>query len=168
MTSMRTKSTSGWGRAWNAGLLAAVIVAVMSGCGGAPNYEREARAKLTAFFSKEMSPQEFTIDSPWKKTFKPDNIGKRAPVTIENLELLEVRLPGSPNGLEAAFRMSFRADEPFQLKNISYPAGSYTSAGNMRFVETTRGILIRDADFAILTSDGKMVGANYLPWKTAK
>jgi len=160
---MRRDQVKRWNFLW-ALALAALFA---GGCSCSKNYEREARSKLNGFFSKEMAVSEFSINSPWKSTFKPDNIKKRASVDIENVDLLEVRLPGSPNGLEAAFRVAFTANEPFQLKNLQFPAGSYISAGTMKFIETTRGVVIQDADFAILDKDGKLVGANYLPWKSA-
>lgn len=141
------------------------VALLLGGCNCAPNYEREARKKLTGFFSEELPLAEFSMNSPWKKTFKPDNIKKRAPVDIQSVELLEVRLPGSPGGLEAAFRITLKATEPFQLKNVKFVEGRYVAAGTMKFIETTRGIVIQDVDFALVNQDGNMVGANYLPWK---
>ena len=151
----------GYGVVW--GLIAVTLL--WGGCNCAPNYERESREKLTGFFSEELPLKDFSMNSPWKKTFKPDNIKKRAPVDIQSVELLEVRLPGSPGGLEAAFRVTLKAAEPFQLKNVKFVEGRYIAAGTMKFIETTRGIVIQDVDFALVNQDGNMIGANYLPWK---
>lgn len=143
-------------------------IGILAGCTPPPNYERIANDRITAFFSRDIPVNDFTINSPWRETFKAENIKKRAPLALENLELLEVRLPGSPNGLEAAFRLTFQVKEPFQLKDVAFPAGKYTAAGNMLFTETTRGIVIRDVNFAVVADNGKIAGANYLPWKAIK
>ena len=113
MKTMRIKlmeKMGGYSVVW--ALLAVALL--WGGCNFAPNYERETHKKLTGFFSEELPLTDFSMNSPWKSTFKPDNIKKRAPVDIQGVELLEVRLPGSPGGLEAAFRVTLKAAEPFQ------------------------------------------------------
>ena len=81
--------------------------------------------------------------------------------------MIEVRLPSNPRGLEAVFRCTAVYDHPFFVGVKEYPAGDYRVSGSLRFIETTRGTLISDGDFAVFDGNGAVIAKNSFPWTVA-
>jgi hypothetical protein len=129
------------------------------------DYAALVAAKTRAFFGGTLAQSDFSLTAPWRRNFAADNLAGRAPLTIEQLELTEVRLPDNPGGLEGLFAVQARLPAAARVEGQEIPAGSYWFSGSIRFVHTTRGWLVADVDFALLDGDGEVVGTNYLPWR---
>jgi len=144
-------------------LLLFLVLATLSHA--ATDYDKVVRQGLDNFFQGRATPDGFTVDSPWRATFQPAIIKNRAPLAEVNLSVREVRLPGNPSGLEATYSCTARVTEESMVGNQKLPAGVYTFAGSMNFIETTKGVLIADTTFIVLDAKGKVVSRNFLPWK---
>jgi hypothetical protein len=142
----------------------------LTGCGmksPAGNYEAQCRTIIERFFTEPLDRSTFSFNSPWRDAFGAKNIAGRAKAKVAKTELIEVRLPSSPRGLEAVFRCNAEYGQPFFVGLKQYPAGAYEMAGSFRFVETTRGALISDGDFAVFDKGGGVIAKNSFPWTIA-
>ena len=152
-------------------LLACVAFGMLLGvsplCAAEPDYEALGRDRVGRFFLGELKPADFAVSSGWRRNFQAANLADKASLRIATLDILEVRLPDNPSGLEAIFSLQADLPVPAHLDTGPLPAGRYTLAGSMSFYHTTNGYLVRDCSFTIINKDGKVMGGNYLPWRLA-
>jgi hypothetical protein len=148
--------------------LSLMLLLAVPAARAAIDYERTAREKVAGFVQGTLKPADFAVTSPWRKVFGPANLANRLPLTVQSIEVPEVRLPSNPGGMEALFTVKVKLAQPAWLGATQIPAGDYTLAGTMTFYETTRGVIVRDCDFLVLNKSGDTVGGNYLPWKVTK
>lgn len=132
-----------------------------------PDYAALVAHKTRAFFAGQLAPSDFTVTAPWRRNFAADNLTGRAPLTVESIDMSEVRLPDNPGGLEGIYVVQARLDAPAWVAGKRLDAGAYWLPGNITFVHSTRGWLVRDVDFAVLDAAGQVRGTNYLPWREA-
>ncbi len=133
----------------------------------APDLERMASARIAAFFDGKLRQQDFSVTSAWRRNFNPVNLADKAELRIDALDIVELRLPDNPDGLEAVFSVRVQVPTASFVSNELLAAGGYIFAGSMNFYHTTRGYLVRDCSFTIINTEGDVVGSNYLPWQSA-
>lgn len=144
-----------------------MLLAVSAAYAAEPDYEALGRDRVGRFFLGELRPADFAMSSGWRRNFQAANLADKASLRMAALDILEVRLPDNPSGLEVIFSLQADLPAPAHLDTGPLPAGRYTLAGSMSFYHTTNGYLVRDCSFTIIDKDGKVMGGNYLPWKLA-
>jgi hypothetical protein len=148
-------------------LLLSALLASIGAAADEPDYAALVAQKARAFFAGQLTPSDFAVTAPWRRNFAADNLTGRAPLSIETIDMNEVRLPDNPAGLEGIYVVKARLAAPAWVAGTRLDPGAYWLPGNITFVHTTRGWLVRDVDFAVLDSAGKLRGTNYLPWREA-
>lgn len=159
--------TQGWGsgaRLWL--LLLWAILPAATAVAQPSALEAMVNAKARDFFDGKLAPTDFSVASPWRRNFESSNLANRAQLAIESVNILEVRLPTGASGLEGLYSIKARLANPAFVGSDRLEPGVYWLSGNMTFVSTTRGWLVRDASFVVLDEGGRVKGTNFLPWQT--